>query len=136
MAPEADILVVKAGNGSYPQTNIVDGLSYANQKATALGLPLAVNISLGSDSGPHDGTDIKSQAIDAFCSSGRGRVVATSAGNEGDEDIHISGSLDPGISTFIYVNVEEYTPEPDTYDDDFSFEVWFNDNGAASIQVK
>ncbi len=136
MAPEADIIVVKAGEGSYPQTNIVNGLNYANQKAAALGIPLAVNISLGSNSGPHDGTDIKSQAIDVFCSSGRGRVVAASAGNEGNNMIHTSGTLEPGISTFIYVDVETYVAESGTWNDDFSFEVWFDSNGETSIQVK
>jgi len=109
MAPEAELVVVKSGNGSFPMNRIIDGLIYANKKAESLGRPLVVNLSLGSDYGPHDGTNALDQAIDNFCSSGSGRAVAVSAGNSGDDEIHLSGSIDGGSFVEIFFQVPSYS---------------------------
>ena len=129
VAPEADIIMVKAGDGTFPVTNIIDGLSYARQKAAALGKPIVVNMSLGSSSGPHDGTNHKDIATNAFTNSAPGRVVVVSAGNEGNTDIHTSGTIAAGQSIQIRLTVRDYTPETGEDNDDFSFDVWFEGNG-------
>ncbi len=136
MAPKANLLIVKAGNGSYPTSNIIDGLSYAHQKARQLNLPVVVNMSLGSYSGARDGTDPKSQAIDEFCMKYNGRVVVASAGNDGNTKTQISGSIQGNGTTDFYFTVPEYTPENGSNNDDWGFECWFEDDLSVSAALQ
>ncbi|NIP82821.1 MAG: hypothetical protein GWM90_27805, partial [Gemmatimonadetes bacterium] len=46
MAPAADILVVKGGNGSFGDTDIVDGVAWMFAEADRLGRPIVANLSL------------------------------------------------------------------------------------------
>jgi subtilisin family serine protease len=138
MAPEADLIIIKGddASGGFNSTLIADGLDYARQKAEALGMPMVVNLSLGTDSGPHDGTDAISEAIDIFTSSGPGRVVVASAGNNGEKPIHVAGSVAAGASADIVFTVPAYTPAPGTRNDDFNFECWFNNNGNVNAELR
>lgn len=77
MAPLADLLMVKT---TFFSTDILDGVTYIFGRATALGKPACVNLSLGSHYGPHDGTSPFEAGLSAL--SGPGRVVVKSAGNE------------------------------------------------------
>ncbi|MBN1893759.1 S8 family serine peptidase [bacterium] len=134
LAPEADLIIIKGddANGGFNSTLIADGLDYARQKAEALGMPMVVNLSLGTDSGPHDGTDAISEAIDIFTSSGPGRVVVASAGNNGENPIHVTGTVASGSSVDIVLTVPSYTAAPGARNDDFNFEAWFNNNGSVN----
>jgi len=133
MAPQADIIVIKAGNGSFTESDIINGLTYAKQKAIALGKPVVVNMSLGSNAGPHDGADAKSQAIDTF--TGSGRIVVVSAGNSGNDLIHTMGSINSGGFVEITFTVPDYTPLADVDNDDIGLDIWFNatDNVTADV---
>ncbi len=100
MAPGADLIVVKAGNAGFPTTNIVSGISFIDDRAASLGLPYVINMSLGGQIGPHDGTDLMSQAINGVTGPGRpGKVVAVAAGNDGGDAIHASGNVGAGTQT-------------------------------------
>jgi subtilisin family serine protease len=81
VAPNADLLIVKGGNGSFSEDLIVDGLAWLKQEAQRLGRPAVANLSLGGQFGPHDGTRLYEQAIDEL--SGPGFMVVVSAGNQG-----------------------------------------------------
>ncbi len=96
MAPEAWIVAVKS---SFYTADILEGVQYILEKADALGAPAVVNLSLGGHDGPHDGTSLFEQALTELAS-GVGRVIVVSAGNEGDDAIHISGTLQSGAKTF------------------------------------
>ncbi|MBD3378810.1 S8 family serine peptidase [candidate division KSB1 bacterium] len=133
MAPKADILVVKAGNGSFPTTNIIDALTWADDKADDLGMPLIVNMSLGSNSGPHDGTDSKSQAIDDLVQPGR--CVVVSAGNDGDDNIHVSDQINGSQYDDITVSVPSYTAMAGSNNDILIMEFWFDSNLDISATV-
>ena len=103
MAPDADLIIVKGGNGSFSRTNIVDGVSYIFQRATALGKPAVVNLSLGGHSGGHDGTSAYEQSLTGLLADGHLIVVAN--GNEGGDRIHlgydaVGSSYQTGISTY------------------------------------
>lgn len=134
-APEADIIIVKGGDDSVPNINIIDGLNWARGKALAEGKPIVVNMSLGSNQGAHDGKGSKDVAIDEFTSSGPGRIVVVSAGNEGDNAIHKMGSLGNGSITTFSLLVPEFTAQDEFDNDDFGFDVWFDGSGSASITV-
>lgn len=76
-----------------------DILDYAyknNQRAV-------INLSLGSNVGPHDGTDMMHQYIDAVVKQDNA-IICVSAGNEGDIPIALNGTFSPErkeIKTFI-----------------------------------
>jgi len=125
IAPEADILVIKGGDGSFTSTRMIDGLTYARTKAIAAGKPVVVNWSIGGQSGPHDGTRDYEVAVDNF-SLDPGRVVAISAGNDGALTIHREGSISSGGTTTVSVNVPTYTPTAGSANDKFTLELWFD----------
>jgi subtilisin family serine protease len=106
MAPEADLLVVKLR--SQTTTRVIDALEYLQRKAVALGKPIAVNLSLGSPLGPHDGTTDLERAIDAFTAQGivlsnpartLGAVVVVSGGNSGQYVPPSPNPSDPTLPT-------------------------------------
>ena len=100
MAPGAVLIVVKAGDGSFPTNNVVSAIDFIDDRAASLGLPYVINMSLGGQVGPHDGTDLMSQAINGVTGPGRpGKVVAVAAGNEGNDLIHAGGNVSLGTQT-------------------------------------
>jgi minor extracellular serine protease Vpr len=133
IAPEADIVVVKAGNGSFPTTNSINALTYAKKIAEQLGKPIVVNMSLGGQSNAHDGTASLDQAVDNFV--GAGRVAVISAGNDGANNIHITGSIAASATANITFTVPSYTANSGASNDYFGFDLWFNDGSDVSATV-
>lgn len=104
MAPNAELILVKT---SYFSTDIIEGVRYVFEKASWLGKPAVVNLSLGGHFGPHDGTSLFEQSLEAFLEQ-RGRAIVASAGNDGDQDVHIGRQLRPREAfTFTFVPHEE-----------------------------
>ncbi|HYE58782.1 MAG TPA: S8 family serine peptidase, partial [Rhodothermales bacterium] len=126
MAPKADIVFVKAGNTSFPTSNTIDGITYCGQVAAAQGKPVSINISLGSDFGPHDGTDAKNAAVTAFTSAAPGRVVSQSAGNSGGTNLHLAGTLNGGSSVDLTFTIPTFTTTG--VGDGTLFDIWFDNS--------
>ena len=109
MAYDADIILVGVRRdsigGQWMQgsfTDFIDGLNYIFNYAASVGKPAVVNISWGSESGSHDGTSLFNQACDAL--TGAGKIVVMSAGNEGEEHLHIYKAFTPTdtvVNTFL-----------------------------------
>jgi len=133
MAPEADLLIIKSGNNSFLNTFLIDALTYAQQVASEQGKPIVVNMSLGGHANAHDGTESLDVAVDTFADVGRTVVIA--AGNEGNNAIHISGSIASGSATDIYFTVPSYTPNDGTDNDYFKFDLWFDTGGDVTALV-
>lgn len=92
--------------GSLTTANIVQGVSNVIEYAESQGKPAVVNLSLGSNSGPHDGSDAYSQALAAL---GQRGIIVMAAGNEGNENISIKKTLgssgnDAYLRTFLAGN--------------------------------
>ena len=68
-------------------SNLTDSAQYVFGKADELGLPAVLNMSLGGHDGPHDGSSLEAQALDAL--TGPGRIILASAGNEGGDYLHV-----------------------------------------------
>ncbi len=82
-AMAANLIIVKT---TLMGAAIVDGVEYIFNKAAALGKPCVVNLSLGSQYGPHDGSDANSQFIDGYTEAGK--IVVRAAGNNGGDPLH------------------------------------------------
>jgi minor extracellular serine protease Vpr len=83
-------------------TSIVDAVNYIFTYAKSVNKPAVVNLSWGCSIGPNDGSSLFSQAIDNL--TGMGKIFVLSAGNNGDENIHISKSfskVDTALNSFI-----------------------------------
>jgi subtilisin family serine protease len=77
MAPKANIAMVAT---TFYDSAILDGVAYIMGRAAALGQNCVVNLSLGSQYGPHDGSSAFESGLDAL--SGPGRVICVAAGND------------------------------------------------------
>ena len=135
IAPEADILIIKTSNGSSQTSNIIDGISYASKVAAALNEPIVINLSLGSEDDPHDGTSTFDQAVDNFTSSANGRTIVVAAGNNGGSDIHIGGTIQSSGTVKIPISVPSYSPVSGTNKNYFGFEVWSKSSGSETSTV-
>ena len=136
IAPKADIIVVKGGNGSFAEDHIIDGINYADSIAVVLGKPVVVNLSLGGHTGPHDGTRAYEQVIDAF-NSKPGQAVVVAAGNEGNTKIHIGGSVASAGNTSFQIDVPaSYTPNDGPNNDEFIFDLWYDENVSVTAKVR
>ncbi len=78
MAPMANIVEIKS---TYTDTQIADGAAYFFGLASSLGMNAVLNISLGGQYGPHDGTAALSTALNGLV--GPGKAICVSAGNDG-----------------------------------------------------
>lgn len=123
VAPEADMIVVAT---QWTDASILTGASYIFDKATELNRPVVINMSLGGHSGPHDGTSTFDTGLDQLL--GRsGRAIVVSAGNEGSDNIYVTGSVRGGGQATIRLNV----PQRDLQDN--YVEIWYS--GAAKVGI-
>lgn len=100
IAPESDIILVGT---TMTTTGIIDGVKYIIDKAKLASQPCVVNLSLGSEIGPHDGTGMGDRMIDGMV--GEGAIVVGAAGNSGTDAIHIrkqfASTGSDSLATFI-----------------------------------
>ncbi len=83
LAFESELLVVEYDFDNIKNRNssaaMVDAVGWIFAEAAALGRPAVINMSLGSDYGPHDGSLAEERGIDQL--SGSGKIVVVAAGN-------------------------------------------------------
>ncbi len=118
----SNLIIVKSNYYSY---EILDGINYIFEKARQLGKPALINISLGSQQGPHDGLDPYVAAQDYL--TGPGRIIVQSAGNDGVSQIHHMVTAD--------ANGEDMAFSLDKNADALKIELWYDGDRDASIQI-
>ncbi|HET9251767.1 MAG TPA: S8 family serine peptidase [Candidatus Eisenbacteria bacterium] len=130
VAPEADLCVVKTNFGT---TSIIDGVNYIFQRGAALGKQTVVNLSLGSQQGPHDGTFGFDTMVNAL--TGPGKIVVASAGNQQENDLHgqIAVSGAPGIMTLA---VPTYGAKGGPSNDYMLFSGWYEGANQISLTIQ
>lgn len=84
VAPDADLLLA---GGSLETSALLLSAKTMVDEAAAIGKPLVVNMSLGYNLGPHDGSSTFSRAIAEL---GRDAIFVLAAGNEGSTRINAS----------------------------------------------
>ncbi len=101
MAPGATIIAARVTRGSTEDISDADALlatRFVFERAKAMGMPAVVNMSLGADFGPHDGTSWLEQGLASFVGPDQpGRAVVVAAGNSGG--LYLSDNLVFGIHT-------------------------------------
>jgi len=134
VAPKADLIVVKGENsGAIPNTRILDGINYIFQRAEELGKPAVVNLSLGTQRGPHDGTSLFEQGVDNLLSES-GRAVVVAAGNDRSSQIHFRGDFSSNSSDTMTVEFSIGSNNPGE-EDHVWFDVWYNSYTDLSLIV-
>ena len=140
VAPGADLIVVKT---SFLTSAVVDGVNYIFSRAAQLGRPAVVNLSLGAQWGPHDGTLPEEMELDSLV--GPGRIVVAAAGNAGDnrnttpvvtaDELHAAAALVTGqVSTFT-LTVPAYAPAAGTNNDFALVQLWYGASDTLSVTV-
>ncbi|MFR0835150.1 MAG: hypothetical protein ACLSG8_02135 [Barnesiella sp.] len=67
---------------------MTDAIKYIYDYADEQEIPAVINMSLGTEMGPHDGTSLRDIMADEMA--GEGRILVGAAGNNGLVDMHIS----------------------------------------------
>lgn len=128
VAQEADIVFVKsirddASDGGFSDADIAFGTSWIFERAAALGRPAVVNLSLGGNYGPLDGTSTYEQFLSNL--TGPGRIIVAAAGNEGSDPIHAGTNLQPNT---LYESVLEPMSSEFNY-----IEMWYRSGAMRSV---
>ena len=109
---------------------IVDGIQYIMNYANSVNKPCVINMSIGSHAGPHDGMS----AFDVYCDEiiGNGKILVGSAGNEGNDPIHITksyNSTDNTLFTFMGILGSNLT------NGEGAIDIWGNPNQNYEVSV-
>lgn len=116
MAYESELVFVSVRRDSIENqwmqggfSDFADAINYCFQYADEVQKPAVVNISWGSQSGPHDGTTLFNQVCNNL--TGAGKLLAMSAGNDGEDSIHIKKTFQPTdtlLQTFLKFSSPNY----------------------------
>jgi subtilisin family serine protease len=109
VAPNADLIFVELSAGDVPwdgpdvlgqtfgdSVHLVEALKFIFDRAGDR--PCVVNMSLGTNGGPHDGTTLVEQAIDSLVLAQKNRAAVIAASNSHADGIHASGNVREGKS--------------------------------------
>ncbi|NNC06698.1 S8 family serine peptidase [Corallococcus exiguus] len=133
VAPEADIVLVRYPLNTGPEfgANVLmaEAVGFIFEFAQSVGKAAVVNISLGANLGPHDGTSNLELAIDALVSGKEGRAVVVAAGNESDERTHVQGTV-PANG-----NLEVEFSTRDGYESYAQLDVWYARAGTLNLEL-
>lgn len=102
VASKADIVVV-AIDFNKPGPTIADAVQYIFSKATLLGKPCVINISLGNYDGSHDGTDMEAKLIENMVHNIPGRAIVAAAGNAGHIKHHVKTQPPLNDTSFTWI---------------------------------
>jgi subtilisin family serine protease len=107
VAPNTDLLFIHPDTSDVPWTGVrVIGRDFSDSVHlleavkfafdTAETRPCVVNLSLGTNGGPHDGTGLVEQGFDSLVSAAPNRAVVIAASNSFDDRIHAAGTVPQG----------------------------------------
>lgn len=91
VAPEADIVACGVPEDKLNDVVVSNCISYICDYARRAGKPCVINMSVGTNIGPHDGTSYLNRVCEEL--SGPGRVFVVPAGNDGDNPVYVHREL-------------------------------------------
>ncbi|MBP5135544.1 MAG: S8 family serine peptidase, partial [Paludibacteraceae bacterium] len=101
VAPESDILLATIGT-SGNQTAILNEVIWMLNYAESVGKPVVVNLSLGTEQGPHDGLSVFDVKLNEKL--GAGKILVGAAGNYGSAALYVENELAVGASSVNYLD--------------------------------
>jgi subtilisin family serine protease len=139
VAPAADLIIVRDAYQGYDLGNnahLLDAVDYIFNHPQAAGKPVVINISLGGNVGPHDGTSLLEQAINMSIAAKPSRAVVVAAGNAADiapnalETLcHVTTTVAGNGSAEIDFQIRE------GYEKDATLDLWYDRAGALNLEV-
>jgi len=142
-APDADLIVVRAGDGGFTGDQLLEAVAYIFARAEALGRPAVVNLSVSTQAGPHDGSTLLERGLDALA--GPGRLIVAAAGNQGVNEnetpefvrapSHAMGTLAAGETREHSLVVPPYSPRAGAVNDGAVLELWYEGEDSLWVTV-
>ena len=99
VAPGADLVICGMPESKLNDVLVANSISYIHDYARRNNKPYVINISLGTNAGPHDGTSYLNRVIQQYA--GPGHIFVTSAGNDGDDPVCIHTSIENKQDTVV-----------------------------------
>jgi subtilisin family serine protease len=140
VAPKADLIFVDVshadlafqGPGMVDSTfgdsvRLLEALKYIFDNAG--NRPCVINISLGTNGGPHDGTTLVEQGIDSLLRARPNRAVTIAASNAFDDGIHAAGVVQEGQTKDL---LWELLTVPRS---DLELEVWYKSEDRFTVEL-
>lgn len=114
VAPNATLIVAAPTDGTgFFDADLVNATRFIFDRADALGMPAVVNLSVGSDFGPHDGTSSLEKGLASMVGAQKpGHVIVVAAGNSGSLYVFSDGRGPAGIHTEARVHESAVTRVP------------------------
>lgn len=122
VAPEADIIMIPS---TFLDTEVLEDVKFVRNKAKQAQKPWVVNMSFGTQEGPHDGSTGYDQSM-SLLGKNKGGLLVASAGNDGDRKIHLKSNIAVGDSCFILFDYLDYGKLTDDQkkSKNFTFDLW------------
>jgi subtilisin family serine protease len=143
MAPEATLIFVQPATSPGDPTftdsvHVAEALAYVFARASDLGLPCVVNMSLGQNGGSHDGESLVERVIDRLLEE-PGRALVVAGGNEHVWQTHAAGSLTTGqVRTLRWraggpAPIPGFAARPDRTPNEL--EIWYSSRDLFDVRV-
>lgn len=139
-APEATIIFVDVSSDDIPwegsdvvttsfgdSVRLLEAVQFIFDRADSR--PCVVNISLGTNGGPHDGSTLVERGIDRLLGQAPNRAVVIAASNSYADQIHASGSLAEGES----IDISWNRPPSTGWQDEL--EIWYESDDRIAIEL-
>ena len=103
VAPEAQFLIVRTDF-----SNSEEAYAYLMARALSLNLPLVINLSAGSCTGPHDGSTLAEQSLQAWINDPTLHLLTCiSSGNAQADNKHVQDSIPASGSSLVAAGVQQ-----------------------------
>ena len=107
VAPESSIAMVMVARSRFAlSTQIMKGIKFLIDKGKELNMPLAINMSLSTNDGAHNGSSLLEQYISTVSATERVTIVIA-AGNEGEAAHHVGGTLEEVNDVYFNISSDE-----------------------------
>ena len=142
IAPAATIVLARitgADAGGIGNDELLRGVAFLFDRADALGMPIVVNLSIGTDFGPHDGTTAWEQTLASHVGPGHpGHALVAAAGNSGsiaENPVHENVHVNPSATTRVRIVTEGVSSPHGTMTQMGGVDVWVAMHAGANLRV-
>lgn len=135
VAPEADIIMIPS---TFLDTEVLEDVQFVKTKAKLQQKPWVVNMSFGSQEGPHDGSRPYDQKMSKLGGE-KGGILVASAGNHGDMNIHVKSTIPVSQTRYVIFDYPNYNKltEDEKKKKLFVFDLWTQStDGIDRLEVK